>query len=820
MKRIYSRKRKIKFLFRKRLLFLLVIMLLFFKGVFVHAGMNDSRLEKNRMDGVYAIASFRGENHLYYLNMYTLNGIVSYCVELGKDITTNIYHSTESFGVSYLSDEAIRYIQSISYFGYGYPGHGDFHYYMAAQEIIWEYLSGGQIEWGSELSFNSPRINIDSYKNEILHLRDCYYRGLDFRFQNGSVYTIGDTLVLYEQFGFLADYEVETSGHSQAFIEGNKLKIEVARDYVGEERIVLKRKQAYSYQTKYYYFDQSQQLISAGNFEENRHEISFYIEGKDLNFQIIDGESKEATPRGQANFSDAVYELYRVSGEFVGQFVTNEYGKAFVDNLPYGDYIVRQISSSLGYQLNPDEVYISFNGTDSIVLLEEYPIYREVELFKVYDYEESGFLKPEGNVSFEVFDQNGEFYQNVVTNDDGVGVILLPYGRYLFRQSTTLFGYHKVDDFYVDVNQDFWDTVRINLIDSYVKCQLKIMVRDERSKEIISKEGFLYKIWDVSKERYVNFEGKDVFEVDSSGELVVPVFLGYGEYRIEEVEVPNGFVSRGQVIDLQLNDDSAFQLQDGVLVLVQDIYQKLLEGQVELVTRQEVYHSFEGGYDYTTEVRPSVTLDLVSDGDIVVYDQIIYHSGEVVQEVVTAEDGSLKMTLPLGSYCLLEKGTNLKTCFTLKDENHGRENIKVSLDSLLPLEKMTIQFHDKSESGEDIKGVIVEVKDFNDHIIYTGITDDDGIFQVKNLTSGRYCFSQKKIGSDFMKIEDEQCISINQTKAVWEVLMVNKRVSSNWIEVPNTLTRSDEVKKLGILLGIVIGGILYKKKYHCKHRSS
>ncbi len=820
MKRIYSRKKKLEILHRKRLLILLGIMLLFFKGVFVHAGMSDSKLEKNRVDGIYAIAFFRGEQHLYYLNMYTLNGVVSYCVELGKDITTDIYHSTESFGVSSLSDEAIHYIQSISYFGYMYPGHNDYRYYMAAQEIIWEYLSGGQVEWGNELSFNSPRINIDSYKNEIFYLKDHYDQGLRFQFENGDVYSVGDVLSINEQSGFLSDYEVETSGHSRAFIEGDHLRIEVAKNYVGEERIILKRKQVYPYYTKYYYFDSSQRLISAGNIAEKRQEISFYIEGFGLPFQIIDGDSGKAIPTGQASFDGAVYELYRASGEFVEQFVTDGNGKGFVDNLPYGDYVVRQVSSSFGYQLNPDEVYISFNGTNSVVLLKEYPIYCEVELFKVYDYEESGSLKPEVNVSFGVFDQSGLFYQTVVTNDEGIGTILLPYGRYLFHQDTTLFGYHKVDDFYVDVNQDSQKKVRINLIDSYVKCQLKIMVRDEGSKEAILQKGFLYKIWDVSKKRYVNFEENDVFEVDSSGELIIPTLLGYGDYRIEEVEVPNGFVSRGQVIDFQLNDDSPFQLQDGILTLVQDVYQRLLEGQVELVTKKEAYHSFEGGYDYTTEIRPNVTLDLVSDGDIVVYDQIIYPSGEVIQEVVTDENGGLKMTLPLGNYCLVEKGTNLRKCFTLKDENHGKENVKISLDLLLPLEKMTIQFHNKSELGEDIKGVIVEVKDFDDHIIYTGITDDDGMFQVKNLASGKYCFSQKKIGSGFMKMEDEQCISINHTKAVWEVLMVNKRTSSNWIEVPNTLTHPDEIKKLGIMLGICIGGILYKKKNCCKHRCS
>ena len=93
MKKIKARNERKSFIWHFVFLFLFTI--LCFRGVFVQAGMNDSKLEKNRMEGYYAVAKFNGEEHLYYLDMYTLNGVVSYCVELGKGITTDWYHSTE-----------------------------------------------------------------------------------------------------------------------------------------------------------------------------------------------------------------------------------------------------------------------------------------------------------------------------------------------------------------------------------------------------------------------------------------------------------------------------------------------------------------------------------------------------------------------------------------------------------------------------------------------------------------------------------------------------------------------------------------------------
>ena len=52
----------------------------------VNAGERDSTLIKNRIEGIYAIAPLSDRTHIYYLQKYTLNGITSYCIEIGKDI--------------------------------------------------------------------------------------------------------------------------------------------------------------------------------------------------------------------------------------------------------------------------------------------------------------------------------------------------------------------------------------------------------------------------------------------------------------------------------------------------------------------------------------------------------------------------------------------------------------------------------------------------------------------------------------------------------------------------------------------------------------
>ena len=265
MKKIKSRKIKL----RNKKIFKLII-LMFFVVVSlrcilkVDAGMNDSIIEKNRVNDVYAVTNLNGVSRIFYLNMYKMNGIVAYCIELGVDITTDIYHSSDVFSISYLSADQIEYIRAISYFGYQYDGHGDYRYYMAAQELIWEYLSNVDIEWTNVLNVNGERIDINYYKNEILKKINKYNARVTFSWIDGQNYFGGDKIVLKDIAEVLSDYEIVSNNYSNVYINNNTLNIDVSSDYIGTESIILKKKNYYNYNSKFYYYDNSQKLISNG----------------------------------------------------------------------------------------------------------------------------------------------------------------------------------------------------------------------------------------------------------------------------------------------------------------------------------------------------------------------------------------------------------------------------------------------------------------------------------------------------------------------------------------------------------------------------
>ena len=80
---------------QKKLFSLILIIIIWNIGQNVYAGTKDSTLVRNQIEGIYAIAPLSDKTHLYNLEIYKMNGKVTYCIEIGKKITSTIYNSTD-----------------------------------------------------------------------------------------------------------------------------------------------------------------------------------------------------------------------------------------------------------------------------------------------------------------------------------------------------------------------------------------------------------------------------------------------------------------------------------------------------------------------------------------------------------------------------------------------------------------------------------------------------------------------------------------------------------------------------------------------------
>jgi len=622
MKKIKSRKFQTKRLGVLKCLGIIgLVFIVFGCSSYVDAGDYDSVIERKRINDIYAVAIVDGKTRIFYLNMYEMNERIAYCIDLGVDITTSIYHSTNDFSVSYLSDDQIEYIRSISYFGYQYENHEDYKYYMAAQELIWEYLGSSDVEWTNELNVDGMRINIDSYKDEILNLRNLYNRNLDLEWIDGQTYKVGQDIIIKDNNGVLSDYEVVSSKYSDVSIVGNNLLIRM-NNVINEDMIELRRKGYYDYDTLLYYYDNSQRLISNGNYKKVDKVLKFNIEGVSLNVQVVDMNSGINRGTGEATLKGAVYELYNERNDLVGIYTTDANGFFKVENLLLGNYYILQKEASEGYLLNKSKVTFTVYEDNFKLELKQEVIKNSIVINKVYG--SNGYYKPEDKISFFVYDRFGDVRAHITTNNMGYVLIDLPYGSYKFKQLNTTSGYSMVEDFIVEVKEQKDGKIHYNLVNELILVKVKVITLNKVNSDNIILGGFSYKIREKDKNTYMEIDGKDIFTTDDNGNLLIPIMLGYGDYILEQINVPDGILLNSEFQEFSINDNSNLSLVNGNLVMNVNFYNEFVMGKVEVLATEEKFYKNTNDYGYEIGLRSDSEFTLIANEDIVVNGKLIY----------------------------------------------------------------------------------------------------------------------------------------------------------------------------------------------------
>lgn len=778
----------------------------------VNAGINDTVIDKNRVNGIYAIVEVGGGvNRIFYLNMYKMNGRTAYCIDVGVDITTDIYNSTNDFGISYLTKEQIDYIRTISYFGYGYLGHDSYKYYMAAQEIIWEYLSGRKVFWSNEMNVNqgSNEIDVNSYKEEIIRLSEEYIKGIDIRLDRDEYY-IGEEIEIIPSNGNINEYVVSSSKYSSASIRDNKLVIKVGNN-IGNENIELSRKGVYDYEELLYYYDNSQRLISNGNISDNIENISFKIKGVDLEVKVVDSMTNSNKPYVKgASLEGAIYEIRDENDNLIGTYETDKDGKFNISGLLYGKYYIKQIKASVGYEYNGDVKGFVIDRYNNELVLIQTLISNDFRINKVYG--EGNNYRPEAGIRFDIYNDDNELVYIVVTDDSGIANVKLFYGNYIVRQNNTTVGYDKVDDFGLEVKDSSDNIININLVNDKILVKLKVMTYEEKKDKPLLMGGFAYKIKKKEENTYLEYNGEDIFYADDKGELVIPVDLDYGDYFLEQVDSPNGVILNKEKYEIKIDDNSELSLVNNNLVMEVLFYNELAKGKVIVNTLEEMFNKSKNKFEYKNIARDNVEVKLYADEDIVSNGELIFSKDSLIFSGNTNDNGMLEINdLYLGKYCIEDSSLEEKKCFELVSNNNYDKVIEEKVSFVKVLEKSDIVISNVNEQGEPIDGSIFEVVDKDGDVIYTGSTNDEGIIKVKDLVKGDYCIRQKSVNGDYELNLEDMCIVLNEDK---RVEFVNKGKVRR-IVVPNTWSSwNGNLWFYGAcLVGCLIGtGVLVYKK--------
>ena len=204
----------------------------------------------------------------------------------------------------------------------------------------------------------------------------------------------------------------------------------------------------------------------------NHQNIIVYEDVIENKFKIIKKYGNEITNNYYLE-SDVSFELYDSNNNLIDTYITDDNGEINME-LPYGDYVLKQINGIDGYTIN-DDIKISVKNIDSdkeLILVDKEIIKKgNLELkkmgsdgllldgvkFKLYAKEDIKSL------TGDIYYHKDDFIDEVIIND-GYGYLNdLYYGDYYLEEVNTVSGYLlNTDKIDVDINSDINNIEIIN----------------------------------------------------------------------------------------------------------------------------------------------------------------------------------------------------------------------------------------------------------------------------------------------------------------------------------------------------------------------
>ncbi|MFQ9496061.1 SpaA isopeptide-forming pilin-related protein [Neglectibacter timonensis] len=277
--------------------------------------------------------------------------------------------------------------------------------------------------------------------------------------------------------------------------------------------------------------------------------------------------------------------------------------------------------------------------------------------------------QPEEGAEFQIYLASAGSYENakeserdlLITDSHGFAKSKsMPYGLYVVHQTKGAEGQKFVPDFSVFISEH-GKTYYYILNNPTFTSLIRFEKKDLESGKIIPLAGTAVKIknadtgeWVVQHLNYPSPIDIDTFVTDSTGTLMLPQPLPFGNYELFEQQSPWGYVFAGEPVPFVVDGT-----QDVVTVEKYNVPQK---GTITVSKEGEVFsHVAEAGGmyqpQYEVQGQPGAVYDITVLEDIVTPDGTVHlKAGELAATLTTGSEGTATSEpLYLGRYQILER---------------------------------------------------------------------------------------------------------------------------------------------------------------------
>lgn len=378
----------------------------------------------------------------------------------------------------------------------------------------------------------------------------------------------------------------------------------------------------------------------------------------------------------------------------IAELTIDEERQASIDDLYLGKYYIKEITPSEGYTLDETEydVTLAYQGQTTATVTIDQTVKERVkaqafQIIKISS-DEAGEAENLQGAEFTIkLKSDVERYGSweaapiaknaqgneaavLVTDENGQAVSEeLPYGEYIVRETKTPDDKYPVADFTVIIDEDSREPQPWRVFnDTTFEAALKLVKLDAESGKTVQLAKTSFKIKDLDTNEYIGYwewfplpHYVDSWTTTEEGTVHTGNLLKAGEYQLEEITAPNGYVLNKEPVKFQVSTNTAYEtLPDGQTPLITvEMSDVSVKGRIRIEKRGEVLTGFENGqFVYEERALAGMRAEVVAAEDILDPSNdgsVLIEAGTVVDTVTTDEGGeALSKELPLGTYEIRE----------------------------------------------------------------------------------------------------------------------------------------------------------------------